>query len=91
VQHFDSETNIVDFERQIVRRLALRASLLEYFQRVQKDRRLVTYHVHYHEDHLFFLMWYLIEVKSWQMKLIVALEDVFKGWQRVDDMPIVFM
>lgn len=51
----------------------------------------MTYHVHYHEDHLLFLMWYLIEVKSWQMKLIVALKDVFKGWQRVDDMPIVFM
>jgi len=51
----------------------------------------VSNHVHYHEDHLFFLVWYLVEIKSWQMELIVALKDVFECRQRVDHMPVVFM
>ena len=51
----------------------------------------VADHVDNHEDHLFFTMRNLIEAKSWQMQLIVGLEDIFEGWQRVNDVPVILL
>ncbi len=48
-------------------------------------------HVDNHVDHLFFLVRDLVEVEGWQMQLVVALEDIFKGWQGVDNVPVVIM
>ena len=74
-----------------MRRLPLTTPLLKYLERVQKYLRLVPNHVHYHEDHLLFLMRYLIEAEGRQMQFIVALEDVLKGRQCVHYVPIVVL
>ena len=60
-------------------------------ERVGENLGPVSDHVDNHEDHLFFAMRNLIEAKSWQMQLIVGLEDIFEGWQSVYDVPVVFL
>ena len=62
-----------------MRGLALRAPFLQDFQRVQEDWRLVSDHVNYHVDHLFFFVRYLCEGEGWQVDLVVNLEYVFEG------------
>ena len=58
---------------------------------MKEDLRLVSNHVYYHEDHLFFLVRDLREVESRQVQLVVRLKDVLKGWQGVHYMPVVVL
>ena len=74
-----------------MRRLALRAALLQDFQVVQENRWPVPNHVDDHEDHLFFLVRDLSEIEGRQVQLVVGLEHILEGWQRVHDVPIVVL
>lgn len=72
-----------------MRGLPLRASFLQYGQRVQEYLWFLPDHIHYHEDHLLFFVWNLIKTEGWQVQFIVHLEDIFKSWQCVYNVPVI--
>ena len=74
-----------------MRGLTLRATLLQNFQVVKENRWSVPNHIHDHEDHLFFLVRDLSEIEGGQVQLIVGLEHVLEGGQRVHDVPVVVL
>lgn len=90
-EHFNCKADVIDFERQVVRSLALRASLLENSKVVQENLGLLPDHVYDHEDHLLLLVRDLVKVKGGQVQFVVGLEHVFKGWQRVHNVPVVVL
>ena len=69
--------------------LALGATLLQNGQRMQENLRLLTDHIHYHEDHLLFLVGDLVEAEGGQVQFVVDLEDVFKRGQSVHYVPVI--
>ena len=88
-EHFNGVADILDPERQVVRRLSLRASFLQNGQRVQEYLRLLPNHVHDHEDHLLFFVRDLIETKGGKMQLVVDLEYVFERRKCVNYVPVI--
>ena len=91
VEHLDGVANVLNSEGQIVWSLPLRASFLQDCERVGENLGSVADHVDNHEDHLLLAMRNLIEAKGRKVQLIVGLEDIFEGWQCVDDVPIILL
>ena len=58
---------------------------------MQEYLGLLTDHIDYHEDHLLFFVGDLIEAEGGKVQLVVDLKHVFKSWQCVHYVPVIYL